>query len=581
MSSLFSLNACPTRNFELFCRVENSNYKLYLQNKGSEPQTVGDLTVFTAKNPFPPSTPVYGEGYNMLSQYSGTVEKCELFASFSDYDHYKLPKPEGKNQVYNIAVFYPEDSEPLLVGFASCRRFNGWIRFNKDVIELAVNGENATVMPGEEIELEDVYIEQGEINKITHNFGGAIAKNHPRLEFEEIPTGWCSWLAYGPEVTAENIYDNLDAIKKHNLNLKYIQIDDGYQSKWGDWFDFTDKFEGGVKRVCLDIKEKGFEPAIWVAPFVAEKTSRLFRDHPDWFVKDDTGLPLSSDTVTFGGWRCAPWYILDMTHPCAQDYLKKVFSTMRNEWQVKYFKLDAIVWAALPFGHRYDDTKTSVEAFRMGMDAILESAGSDSFILGCNAPMWPSIGKVHGMRITNDNVRAWDRFTQLARECFSRNWQHNRLWINDPDTVLLQNRTVTVMGPDGEETQRLENVPDNEFAFNAAYTMASGGMVLSSDDITALTDENVSLLKKLLPPTNVSAEFDSRAYTVGRAKIDEKTTLIYVFNFDDYDKDIEVETGDFSSAFDLFNNQIIDTCQGKIKFEAFPKRYATVLVCKK
>jgi len=582
MSSIFLLNSRPTKDLELFCKVENSNYKFSLVNKSSTPQKVGDLTLLTAKMPFSPSTRVYGEGYNMLSQYSGTVEKCELFASFSDYDHYKLPKPEGKNQVYNMAIFYPEDSEPLLVGFASCRRFNGWIRFNKDVIELALNGENATVLPGEEILLEDVFIKQGRESEIIDEFGKAIAKNHPRLEFDGgVPTGWCSWLVYGPEITEQNIYDNLDAIKKHNLDLKYIQIDDGYQAKWGDWFDFTDKFEGGVKRVCLDIKEKGFEPAIWVAPFVAEKTSRLFQDHPDWFVKDDTGLPLSSDTVTFGGWRCAPWYILDMTHPCAQEYIKTVFSTMNKEWKISYFKLDAIVWAALPFGHRYDDTKTSVEAFRMGMDAILESAGKDSYILGGNSPMWPAIGKVHGMRITNDNMRSWYQFTQLARECFPRNWQHNRLWINDPDTVLLQNRTVKIMGPDGEETKKLENLPDNEFAFNAAYTMASGGMVLSSDDITALTDENVSLLKKLLPPTNVAAQFDNRAYTVGRAKIDEKTTLIYVFNFDDYDKDIEVEAGDFSSVFDLFNNQIIDTCQGKIKFEAFPRRYATVLVCKK
>ena len=581
MSSLFSLNAHPTRHLEVLCRVENCNYKFSLVNKSQSPQRVGDLTLLRAKNPFSPSTPVYGEGYNMLSQYSGTVEKCDLFASFSDYDHYKLPKPQGVNQVYNMAIFYPENEEPLLVGFASCNRFNGWIRFNENVIEIAINGENATVLPGEEIPLEQVFVARGELNEIIDAFGKAIAKNHPRLEFDEIPTGWCSWLVYGPEITAQNIYDNLDAIKKHSLDLKYIQIDDGYQAKWGDWFDFTDKFEGGVKKVCLDIKEKGFEPAIWVAPFVAEKTSRLFQDHPDWFVKDDTGLPLSSDTVTFGGWRCAPWYILDMTHPCAQDYIRTVFKTMRQEWQIRYFKLDAIVWAALPFGHRYDDTKTSVEAFRMGMDVIIEAAGDDSYILGGNSPMWPAIGKVHGMRITNDNVRAWSQFTQLARECFPRNWQHNRLWINDPDTVLLQNRTVKVMGPDGEETKRLENVPDNEFAFNAAYTMASGGMVLSSDDITTLTEENASLLKKLIPPTGTAAVFDDHTYTVGRAKIDENTTLVYVFNFDDYDKDIEVEIGDFSSVLDLFNNQIIDTCQGKIKFEAFPRRYATVLVCKK
>ena len=581
MRSIFSKNTNIAKGLELVCREDGLIYKLSLKNNSSVPLPVGDLTVLAAKMPFSKTTPVYGEGYNMLSQYSGTVESVKLFASFSDYDHYKLPKPQGKNQVYNMAIFYPQSSDPLLVGFASCNRFNGWIRFNSEILELAINGENATVQPGEEIPLEEVFVEQGEINKIIDDFGKAINKNHPRLEFNEVPTGWCSWLVYGPEVTAQNIYDNLDAIKKHCLDLKYIQIDDGYQAKWGDWFDFTDKFEGGVKKVCLDIKAKGFEPAIWVAPFVAEKTSRLFTEHPDWFVKDDTGSPLSSGDVSFGGWRCDPWYILDLTHPCARDYVKNVFRTMRNEWKITYFKLDAIVWAALPFGHRYDDNKTSVEAFRMGMDAILEATGGDCYILGGNSAMWPAIGKVHGMRVTNDNVRSWAQFTQLARECFPRNWQHNRLWINDPDTVLLQNRIAKVMGPNGEEAKELESVTNNEFAFNAAYTMASGGMVLSSDDISTLTDKNVALLKKLLPPTNVAAQFDDNTYTVGKARLDENTTLVYIFNFEDNTREIEVEIGDFASVLDLFEDEIIDTCRGKIKFEAFPKRYAKVLVCKK
>ena len=30
---------------------------------------------------------------------------------------------------------------------------------------------------------------------------------------------------------------------ENGLDLEYIQIDDGYQAHWGDWFEFTDKFE--------------------------------------------------------------------------------------------------------------------------------------------------------------------------------------------------------------------------------------------------------------------------------------------------------------------------------------------------
>ena len=39
------------------------------------------------------------------------------------------------------------------------------------------------------------------------------------LKTEEIPTDWCSWLVYGPDLSEQNIYDNLKAIKEKHLNL--------------------------------------------------------------------------------------------------------------------------------------------------------------------------------------------------------------------------------------------------------------------------------------------------------------------------------------------------------------------------
>ena len=553
-----------------------------ITNTTDKEQKIGDITLLAADMPFSADTKFYGEGYNMLSQYGGTINDFRLLGSFSDYDHYRFEKPEGFNQVYNMAIFFPKWEEPLLIGFSSCYRFNGWIRFNESVIQIAINCENIVIKANETIQLEEIFIERGDRNSVLNSFAKAISKHHPKLDFPEIPTGWCSWLVYGPNITAKNIYDNLDAIKENNLDLKYIQIDDGYQAYWGDWFDFTDKFEGGVKQVCLDIKAKGFEPAIWVAPFVAEKDSKLFKNHPDWFVKDENGKPLCSADKTFGGWRCAPWYILDTTHPEALDYIKTVFSTMRNEWQIKYFKLDAIVWESMPFGVRYDNTKTCVEAFKMGMKAIHEATNGDSFILGGNSPMWPSIGMVHGMRVTNDNARNFWLFTQLAKECFHRNWQHNNFWINDPDTVLLQNRLVTIVGPDGKETTvKQDSITNDEFAVNAAYTMASGGMVLSGDDVSGLREENIELLRRLLPPTQVAAEFEDDTFTVGKAKINDKKTIVYVFNYDHASKDITVKLDGKTEVFDLFENKNLGIFDGEIHFDSFKPHFAKTLICKK
>ncbi len=76
----------------------------------------------------------------------------------------------------------------------------------------------------------------------------------------------------------------------------------------GDWLETGAAFGGDVQGVLKQIRERGFEPAIWVAPFIAEEKSHLFQQHPDWFVNDADGKPLRSDRVTFGGWRRGPWY---------------------------------------------------------------------------------------------------------------------------------------------------------------------------------------------------------------------------------------------------------------------------------
>ena len=549
--------------YRIIAEWNGTECRLSLTNSSKQAVYLDKIAVLKMDMPFNADTRVYGEGYNKLSQYEGTVRSVKMIGSFGDFQHYKLSVPAGFQQVYNMIRFSPSNGEDLLMGFTSCNRFNGEFWFDEKQLQVVLNLEGVEIPAEATIALETFFAGTGRRAELEEQFAGAVQKNHPMLRTAEIPTGWCSWLVYGPDVTAQNIYDNLEAIKKRGLNLKYIQLDDGYQPYMGDWLSTTDAFGGGIKKLCLNIKEQGFEPAIWVAPFIAEKESELFRTHPDWFVRDFDGQPLPSDRVSFGGWRCAPWYMLDATNPGARQYLTHVFRTMREEWKVKYFKLDANMWGALPFGRRFEKNRTCVEAYRMGMKAILEGAGEDSFLLGCNAPMWPSLGAVHGMRITNDNGRNFKIFARLAKEGFSRNWQHNRFWINDPDTVVLRNEDRVVLDPAGNPAVVSTGLTRKEFLFNAAYTLASGGMVLSSDDITKFTEQNVMDLKRLLPPKGVAAVFETDDYSVGRITLEDEQ-IICVFNFDDFECDYPIGITKEAEVIDFWSGENLGIWDEKV-----------------
>lgn len=499
--------------------------KYSIENEGTKTVAIEEVILFEGRHEFNDDAIVYGEGYQMLSQYEGSLKQLKCYSDLTDHGHYKLPLREGYNTVYNMAWIY-DKGVYTLIGYSSCRRFTGAIHINEKHLALTLNIEGKNIAPGDTISLEDVICLQGaSLSKLLDRLAQELSKNHPPIFRKgEIPTGWCSWYCYGPNINEEIIQDNMKFIKDYNLDMSYIQIDDGYQPKMGDWLEDNPNFNMDMKSLCLDIEKNGFKSAIWVAPFIAEPSSKLFIQHPDWFIKDDEGEPLSSSTFTFGGWRCGPWYMLDGTHPEAQEYLTYVFRTMREEWKCSYFKLDANVWGAFPKGHYYDESATSVEAYRRGMDACLRGAGDDSFLLGCNAPMWPSLGTVHGMRVTNDISRTWKIISQLFDEGMNRNWQHNRLWVNDPDCIVLENTLTTA-------------ITKEEFDFHKAYILASGGMVLGSDIMMEMGQKNCDILNKCIKYRGEAGVFHNHHHTY--CTVDKnKEKLIILFNNSDEESTI-------------------------------------------
>jgi alpha-galactosidase len=473
-----------------------------------------------------------------------------------------MPTPPGARCFYGVMSLAPSASEKHLLAFTSCRRFIGQFYLSGTSLQVVVDTEGLELKPGATWQLEEFLFTSGANRTgLFEQLSRRLVQNHPPLRFKNPPAGWCSWYCFGPRVTAMQVLENLDVIAKNAPGLKYIQIDDGYQPAMGDWLETGAAFGGDVGRVLKEIRKRGFEPAIWVAPFIAEEKSHVFQQHRDWFVKDVDGTPLRSDRVTFGGWRHGPWYALDGTNQEAQMHLENVFKTMRQEWGCTYFKLDGNFWGAMHGGRFSDPHATRIEAYRRGMQAILRGAG-DSFILGCNHPIWPSLGLIHGSRSSNDIKRSWERFETTARQNLSRNWQNGHLWWNDPDAVVLTG-----------------DLSEDEFRFHATAIYASGGMILSGDDLTTISPQKLEILKRLLPPTGIAARFEDDSLNVGLIDLPD-TRVIALFNWKNQPQTTTLPLPQPASISDYWTGESLGRHERSLTITGMPPRSARLLVCK-
>ena len=529
------------------------------RNRSQHPVRVREIVIADMAHEFAPETPLYGESFQMLSQTAGTISQ-PLHLGYDELQHYRIPQPEGVTALSGLVMFSPP-GKCIALAFTSCHRFAGRFYLSASKLVTVLDCEGLEIAAGETMQAEELMIvEAPRAADVTAAISSRIIRNHPPVYRRPVATGWCSWYCFGPRVTAEQVLANLDVIANQVPGLRYVQIDDGYQPAMGDWLETGQAFGGEVQSVLREIRKRGFEPAIWVAPFIAEKDSHLFQQHPDWFMKDSGGQPLPADKVTFRGWRHGPWYALDGTHPEVQKHFEDLFRTMRRDWGCTYFKLDANFWGAMHGGRLHDRKATRIEAYRRGMEAIRRGAG-DAFILGCNHPIWPSLGLIDGSRSSGDIKRTWENFKKQARQTLSRNWQNGTLWWNDPDAVLLTG-----------------TLSEDEYQFHATAAYASGGMVLSGDDLTQIPPQRLAMLRKLLPPTGTAAKFEDASLRVGFVDL-PKGRAYCIFNWDDAPHTVSFRLRPKSRVHDFWNDADLGKHSGTFELKDMPPHSARLLIC--
>lgn len=162
-------------------------------------------------------------------------------------------------------------------------------------------------------------------------------------------SGWLSWYT-NHQVSDQMLRENLARYTPEaaRWKLDYWVIDDGWQSVAGDWLDVnTKKFPRGMKLVADGIRAAGLKPGLWIAPFMVSEASILAREHPDWLLKNAEGQPVVSFRMPEEShWR-GRQFVLDVTHPDAAEYVRRVLRTIVREWGYAYIKTDFVFVTAL------------------------------------------------------------------------------------------------------------------------------------------------------------------------------------------------------------------------------------------
>ncbi|MBD0400602.1 glycoside hydrolase family 36 protein [Flammeovirga sp. EKP202] len=563
-------NEIKKSDYTLTKKWDGNLCKATITNTSNKVINPKDIILFAIeKHGLNPESPIYGEGFQMLHQNSGTLANHENIGNNPDNKHYKMKDLKGLPTAYGLLNINVDGKENFMLGFPSCKKFIGRIAYDGEQMFVGYDAEGLSLKPGESWELEDfLFLDGPNQGDLFDVMADEINKNHKPRRTKNIPTGWCSWYCYRMEITDQITMDNLDIFSKKLPELEYIQLDDGYQPYMGDWLEPNPKF-GDVRETINGITKKGFKPAIWVAPFIAQKESKVFKEHPDWFVKNQKGEPLVSSEVSFGGWREGPWYCMDGTHPEVQKHFEHIFRTMREEWGVNYFKLDANYWGAIQEGVFYDKNATRIEAYRRGMEAVLKGCDENTVVLGCNAPIWPSFGLVTAQRTSGDIRRAWWSFKSLAKQNLSRCWQNEKIWDADPDCLVL--------GKSSPWNMKYDKISEDEWLFHASSIHAVGGFVLSGDKAELLNEKELKIVKKLLNPTGKGARFENTKMEVGVTDLGDKQ-YYYFFNWTDEPIDLSVELKNKSELTDFWTDEELGVYDGTYKVNQLRPHASKILV---
>ena len=488
---------------------------------------------------------------------------------------------------WNVALFSGYNQEGMSLGFIENSAGLGRIRILKtgkgefSFVAESVNSPGFTLRKDQQVSSDPFMISIGDDPYLTvEDYADAMGRIRTG-KVNSIVNGWCNWFYTHTLFSEQEIVQNaaFAAQNLKNYGLEYIQIDEGFQQKHGKW-EGNDRFPHGLKWLADTIKNMDLKPGIWIAPFVISENTEVFKNHPEWLLKNANGsLKLigpwpNEDTDWFRN-ESPKRYALDITHPEAEKWFAGLIDTIANILGFEMIKIDFVAWTVFSAYHFYDLAFTPSQAYKKAVGIIRRVAGENCHILDCG-PGNITLGLINSMRIEYDQnygyrKDAWNQYF-LGPSCSAgaagkRYFYHKNTWINDADHVCMDLLSL------------------NQAQAAATLISLTGGNMMSGDRLTYLDNSKLEVLKKVLPSTGENARpvdlFDNDPQTAFAVHFDRKFDNWTVAGFFNPDLDAPVEkefpmqrlwldSGKTYLHYDFWMEQYLGEVTGTIRINVDP-----------
>jgi len=298
------------------------------------------------------------------------------------------------------------------------------------------------------------------------------------------PLGWWSWTAYYFGLNQGTALTNAEWLSQNlkQFGYNFVHMDEGYQYARGEYATPDAKlFPDGVDRFEQKVVAQGLTPGIWTAPFEVSERSWVFEHHPEWLVHNAKGNPIHIGLVAE---EKDHLYALDTTHPGAQEYLRKTYSTLVNEWGIRYIKMDFMEDSAIE-GYYHVPNTTALEAQRIGLQTVRDAVGENVLLDKDGSELLNPVGLVDMGRISQDTGHTFQSSKEAAPGIAARYYMNRNYFIADPDAFTVSKQTVDDQSWHGGQ----HALTLDEAKVSIALTAISGGMFEIGDDLPTLGED--------------------------------------------------------------------------------------------